>query len=127
MANNNGIPEQFGSITYSGIEDAVSAIQKLGKGSILIKCDFKSAFRHIPVSRYDSPLLGFHWQNCRYAESFLPFGFRTAPYLFNHFPEVFHSILEDQLIKQNIPVCVIHYIYDFLIVIPAGENPDQCR
>ena len=125
-AINNGIPEQFVSITYCGIEDAVSAIQKLGKRSKLIKCDLESAFRHIPVSPYDSPLLGFHWQNCRYAERFLPFGLRTAPYLFNLFAEVFHWILEDQLIQQNMSACVIHYLDDFLIVIPAGENPDQC-
>ena len=125
-AINNGIPEQFGSIIYSRIEDAVSAIQKLGKGFILIKRDFEFAFRHIPVSPYDSPLLGFHWQNYRYAERFLPFGLRTAPYLVNLFAEVFHWILEDQLIKQKIPACVIHYLDDFLMIIPASENPDQC-
>jgi len=126
MAINNGIPEQFGSIGYSGIEDAVSTIQKLGKGGTLIKRDFESAFRHIQVSPYDSPLLGFHWQNRCYAERFRPFGLRTAPYLFNLFAEVIHWILEDQLRKHNIPARIIHYLDDFLIVIPASEHPDQC-
>ena len=126
MAINNGISEQFGSIRYSGIEDAVSAIQKLGKGCTLIKRDFQSAFRHIPVSPYDSPLLGFHWQNRCYAKRFLPFRLQTAPYLFNLFAEVFHWILEDQLRKHNIPARIIHYLDDFLIVIPANKNPDQC-
>ena len=125
-AINNGIPEEFGSIIYCGIVDAVSAIQILGKDCILIKRDFESAFRHIPVSPDHSPLLGFHWQKQCYAERYLPFGLRTAPYLFNLFAEGFHWILEDQLITHNIPALIIHYLDDFLIVIPASENPDHC-
>ena len=93
---------------------------------MLIKRHFESAFRHIPVSPYDSPLLGFHWQNWYYAERYLPFGFWTAPYLFNLFAEVFHWILQDQLIKYHIPARIIHYLDGFLIVIPASENPDHC-
>ena len=38
--------------------------------------------RHIPVLPSDSPLLGFHWDNQFSCERFLPFGLRTAPYLF---------------------------------------------
>ena len=123
MAINKGIPEEFGSIIYSGIVDAVSAIQILGKDCILIKRDFESAFRHIPVSPYDSPLCGFHWQNQYYAERYLPFGLWTAPYLFDLLAEDFHWILEDQLIKHHIPARIIHYLDDFHIVIPASEKP----
>ena len=123
---NSGIPEEFGVIIYSGIEDAIAAVQQLGRGCTMIKRDFESAFRHIPVSPYDSPLLGFHWENKFYAERFLPFGLRTAPYLFNLFAEVFHWILEDQLRKQNIAAQIIHYLDDFLIVIPTDQNPEQC-
>jgi len=89
-AINSCIPEHYGTITHSGIEDGIEAVQKLGKNCILVKHDFASAFRHIPVSPEDSPLLGFHWLDKYYAERFLPFGLRTAPYLFNLFAEVFH-------------------------------------
>ena len=61
-AINHGIPEEYGAITYSGIEDAIRAIQLFGPGCILIKRDFEAAFRHIPVSPLDTPLLGFQWQ-----------------------------------------------------------------
>ena len=60
---NSGIPELYGAIQYSGIEDAITAVQLYGTNCILIKRDFDAAFRHIPISPEDSPLLGFHWQN----------------------------------------------------------------
>lgn len=94
---NNGIPELYGTISYSTISEAVSAIQEFGERSQLVKRDFESAFRHIPVSPIDAPLLGFHWNETYYEEQFLPFGLRTAPYIFNLFAEVFHWILERQL------------------------------
>ena len=121
-AINNGIPEEYSTLRYSTIDEAVSAIQQYGKDSLLVKRDFESAFRHIPVSPLDSPLLGFKWDGKYYAECFLPFGLRTAPYLFNLFAEVFHWILEDQLNHQNLQATVIHYLNDLLIIIPRGGS-----
>jgi len=122
-AINSGIPELYGTIVYSGIDEGIRAVQELGKNCILMKRDFESAFRHIPVSPQDTPLLGFHWRNRYYAERFLPFGLRTAPYLFNLFAEVFHWIIDDQLKQQNSRLIVIHYLDDFLLALPPGENP----
>jgi len=75
---NAGIPEHYGTISYSGIHDAILAVQDMGRNCILVKRDFESAFRHIPVSPLDSALLGFKWQGIHYSECFLPFGLRTA-------------------------------------------------
>jgi len=126
---NAGIQEYYGTIQYSGIEDAIQAVQQYGKDSILIKRDFESQFPQIPVSRINSPLLGFHWENYFYSEGFLPFGLRTAPYLFNLFAEVIHWILEQHLIITGIPATVIHYLDDFLIVLPpkASKRIPECR
>ena len=87
---NSGIPEPYGAIPYSGIEDAITAVQTFGMNCILIKRDFEAAFRHILISPEDSLLLGLHWPNRYYPKRFLPFGLQTAPYLFNLFAEVFH-------------------------------------
>ena len=119
---NSQIPELYGTIAYSSISDAVSAIQHMGKGCLLVKRDFESAFRHIPVSPLDMPLLGFHWQDIYYTEQFLPFGLRTAPYLFNLFAEIFHWILEDQFHSKRLPAQIIHYLDDFLIILPHTSN-----
>ena len=119
---NGGIPEHYGTIIYSGISDAIQAIQYMGKNCLLVKRDFESAFRHIPVSPLDSPLLGFHWKGTYYAESFLPFGLRTAPYLFNLFAEVFHWILEEELKSLGLRVRILHYLDDFLMVLPPESS-----
>ena len=122
---NVGVPEHYGTMTYSGIGEPIQAIQDMGKDCILVKRDFESAFRHIPVSPLDSPLLGFQWESTYYAESFLPFRLRTAPYLFYLFAEVFPRILEETLNAQGLRGRIIHYLNDFLIVRPPESNPEQ--
>ena len=119
---NSQIPEHYGTITYSTIQDAIEAVQLWGKNCILVKRDFESAFRHIPVLPLDSPLLGFHWEDLYYAERYLPFRIRTAPYLFNLFAEVFHWLFDDQLKKLNLLVSVIHYLDDFFLVLPPKSK-----
>jgi len=100
-------------------------VQEWGKGCTLAKQDFESTFPHIPISPDDSPLLGFQWQNRYYSERFLPFGLRTAPYLFNLFAEVFHWILDSELQRQNLAACTIHYLDDFLMVLPPHANSKE--
>ena len=60
-----------------------------------------------------------------YAERYLPFGLRTAPFLFNLFAETFHWILGNELEKENLPAGIIHYLDDFLIVLPSSQNPES--
>jgi len=50
---NSGISKLYGSISYSTIMEAISAIQHLGNSCSLVKGDFQSAFRHTPVSPLD--------------------------------------------------------------------------
>ena len=113
-------------IHYSAIEEATRAVQDSRRGSLLIKSDFESAFRHIPIAPQDTPLLGLHWQTQYYVECFLPFGLRTAPYIFSLLAEVFHWILEQELTLQQICASVTHYLDDFLIVVPPGTDYKKC-
>jgi len=122
---NGGIPEHYGTIIYSGISDAIPAIQDMVKYCLLVKRDVESAFRHIPISPLDSPLLGFHWKGTHYAESFLPFGLRTAPYLFNFFAEVFYWILEEKHKALGLRVRIIHYLDNYLMVLQPQASTAQ--
>ena len=122
---NGGIPEYYGTITYSGIEDAILAIQNMGRGYLLVKRDFESAFRHIPVSPLDSPLLGFQWQSRYYTECVLPFGLWTTPFLLNLFAEVFHWILEEEFKLQGLRASIIHYLDDFLMILPPNSQLER--
>jgi len=98
------------------------AIQEFGDRCLLVKHDFKSAFRHIPVSPLDTPLLGFYWDGLYYEEQFLPFGLRTATYIFNLFAEIFHWILEYKLQQHGLRAKILHYLDDFLIVLPPTAD-----
>ena len=122
---NGRIPEYYGTITYSSIEAAILAIQNMGRGCLLLKRDFKSAFHHIPVSPLDSPLLGFQWQSRYYAECFLPFGLRTAPFLFNLFAEVFRWILEEGFKLEGLRASIIHYLDDLLMILPPNSQLER--
>jgi len=84
----------------------------------------ESAFRHIPVSPLDTPLLDLYWQNKYYAEQYLPFGLRTAPYIFNLFAEIFPWILEDKLQRMALPAKIVHYLDDFLLILPPASTTD---
>ena len=58
LSINDSIPDDCSSVQYATINDAVKILQRLGPGSYLEKTDIKSAFRIIPVSPLDYPLLG---------------------------------------------------------------------
>src|SRR5437773_2779265 len=48
----------------------------------------------IPVSPFDYWLFIFEWDGKLYIDLFLPFGLRTAPFIFNLFSEGLHWISE---------------------------------
>ena len=82
---NDGIPKEFGAISYESLAVAINLIAEAGPGAMLMKRDLKSAFRHVPVSPLDHWLLIFEWDGKFYVDMFLPFGLRTAPRIFNLF------------------------------------------
>lgn len=63
---NDGISEEFSSVSYATIQDAIRNIMFLGRGCFLAKTDIKSAFRIIPISPKDYNLLGIKWNNLYY-------------------------------------------------------------
>lgn len=97
-------------------------MSKLGRGCYLIKRDFKNTFWQIPICSEDSPLLGFHRENRYYSERFLPFGLRTAPYIFNLYAEKFHWILAEDLNRAGDCVEIVYYLDDFFMIVPSGQN-----
>ena len=55
---NDGIAPEHTSVSYARVDDAVTMIKRLGRGSFLAKTDIKSAFRIIPIRPCDYDLLG---------------------------------------------------------------------
>ena len=113
-------PDQY-TLHYASVEDAIRCISRIGRGALMTKIDLKSAFRMVPVCKEDWELLGIHWQGCYYVDTCLPFGLRSAPYLFNQFATALHWILHTNYAITHL----IHYLDDYLIV--SEPNTTSCQ
>ena len=114
---NDAIPKEDFSLQYSTVDDAIRMILQLGTGTLMAKVDLKSAFRMVPVHRDDWELLGMHWRNQFFMDTCLPFGLRSAPYLFNEVAMALEWIMKS---NYDIPH-IIHYLDDFLMVGPPSS------
>ena len=85
----------------------------------MAKTDLKSAFRLIPIHPNDWNLLGVYWQSQYYVDMYLPFGLRSAPFLFNQLSDGLEWILKNNYGIQH----VIHILDDFFI---AERNKLDC-
>ena len=77
----------------------------------MAKTDLKSAFRLMPIHPEDWNLLGIYWQSQYYIDLYLPFGLRSAPFLFNQISDALEWILKHNYGLRN----VIHILDDFFI------------
>ncbi|KAK3732477.1 hypothetical protein QZH41_003780 [Actinostola sp. cb2023] len=108
---NDGIPKDPYSLQYVRVDDAIRIVQRLGRGSYMAKTDLKSAFRIIPIHPNDWNLLGVCWNSRYYVDMYLPFGLRSAPYIFNQLSEALEWSLKHNYGLQN----VIHILDDFFV------------
>ena len=90
---NDYISKEEFYLRYASIDDATRMLAALGKGALMAKVDLKSAFRMVPVCRNDWELLGMKWREAYFVDTCLPFGLRSAPYLFNQFAEALQWLL----------------------------------
>jgi hypothetical protein len=113
---NDFIDKEAFPIHYATVDDAVAMVSRYGKGCMMAKIDLKAAFRMVPIAAEEWDLLGLHWKGMYYVDTCLPFGLRSAPYLFNQFASALHWIM-----ATNYAADVIHYLDDFLLAGPAGQ------
>ena len=115
---NDGIPKELATMRYATIDDAIRLIKSLGKGCFLAKTDIKSAFRIIPVSPNDFPLLGMEWQGKFYFDKCLPMGCSSSCNIF----ETFTTALEWVAMNKLNASALIHILDDFLFIAPSKEK-----
>ena len=118
---NDGIPREDFSPEYATVDMAISHIMAVGPGAYLTKVDVRNAFRLCPVRPADWFLLGIYWEKHYYYDRVLPFGLRSAPYIFNKFADGLQWILQD---TGNLPR-VIHYLDDFLDIATTNQAQAQ--
>lgn len=90
---NDAINEDSAYLAYVKFEAILQMVLNAGKDCIIIKRDMRDAFRMIPIAPQDYWLFGLQWEGKYYNEKVLPFGLRTAPFLFNLFAEAWEWIL----------------------------------
>ena len=109
---NDFIPDQFSSVQYASIGDAITLIKSLGRACYMAKTDIKSAFRIIPIHPDDYHLLGMTWNNSYFFDRCLPMGCSCAIF------EAFSTALESLS-------GVLHILDDFLFIATSQGKCDS--
>ncbi len=109
---NLGIPQEYTTVKYAGIQDAISLIQKLGPGCSMAKSDLKNAFRHVPIHPSQHHLMGFKWRHKYYFDKFLAMGLSESCRIFETVSDAIVHILNTQYSVTN----VVKIIDDFLFI-----------
>ena len=115
---NAHIPIQEYTLQYIRVDDAIALILKHGPGCFMTKTDIQSTFRIIPIHPEDWELLGMAWKGFYYFDKTLPFGLRSAPFLFNQLSDALEWLIQNHL---HIP-SVIHILDDFFIAQPPPSS-----
>ena len=101
-------PASF-TLTYPTIDDAFSILIDLGPNTLMAKIDLRSAFRQCPVRPEDWNLLGLCWRGKFYFDKCLPFGLRSAPFLFDQVGRAIEWIARCKGVPH-----LVRYLDDFL-------------
>lgn len=118
---NDGINPNSCHTQYCKVDDAIKLIMSTGKGALMAKLDVKSAYRILAVHPSDHYLLGMKWRSKFYVDLALPFGLRSAPFIFNKVADMLAWILQHNYDIENL----IHYLDDYFTLGPADS--DQCK
>ena len=113
---NAGIPQEPYSLRYISVDSAISLLMELGPGAVMAKFDIECAYRNIPIRLEDRYLLGMSWRDQFFVD--LPFGLRSAPYIFNSVADMVEWILTTNYHIRFL----MHYLDDFLTLAPARSS-----
>ena len=108
---NDGIDPEHTSVSYARVDDAVTMIKRLRRGSFLAKTDIKSAFRIIPIRPSDYDLLGIFWQGKFYYDRAMPIGCASSCRTFEMFSTALVRVAKKHLMIPHL----IHILDDYLM------------
>ena len=117
---NDGISADAFSMHYIKLDQIIRMVAKHGRGAMMAKFDVEAAYRNVAVHPEDRYLLGMKWRGQFFVDLALPFGLRSAPYIFNSIADMVEWIIIN---RYNV-ADLMHYLDDFLTAGPACSN--QC-
>ena len=119
---NDAIDPDLFSLQYIKFDDVVAMVTKLGRGALMAKFDVQSAYRNVAVLPSQRYLLGMKWRSKFFVDLVLPFGLRSAPFIFNSVAELVEWILHHNYSIREL----LHYLDDYITAGPP-ESPDCAR
>jgi hypothetical protein len=111
---NNGIYNNDFPLRYSTVYDAIDSVMRLGRGALMAKID-----RLCPVHPSDQNLLGVKWRGSFYFDRVIPFGLRSALFIFICLAEALQWIAIQQGVTH-----IHHYLDDFFVA--GTPDSEQC-
>ena len=103
------------------VDDIIDGIMTYGRGTLMAKFDIESAYRIVPVHLDYRFLLGMQWRGNFFIDLALPFGLRSAPYIFSAVAD-----LLEWTVRRNYHVAFLKpYLDDFHTLGPP--DPPQCE
>jgi hypothetical protein len=94
--------------------DDVAMVAKRGRGALMAKFDVQSAYHNVAVLPSQRYLLGMKWRGKFYVDLVLPFGLRSAPFIFNSIADLVESILHNNYMIRDL----LHYLDDYITASP---------
>ena len=114
---NDGIDADEFSMHYIHLDQIINMIVKHGPGALMVKFDVEAAYRNIAVHPYDRHLLGMKWCGQFFVDLALPFGLRSAPYIFTAVADMVECIIWNNYRVADL----MHYLDDFITAGPADS------
>ena len=113
---NNGILKTPLSVQYVMVDSFIEGIMAQGRGTLMAKLEVASAYHSVAVHPQDHPLLGMLWHGKQYVDMALPFGLRSAPYIFTAIAD-----LVEWMLTHNYGIDFFcHYLNFFLTIGPPA-------
>ena len=82
---NDDIPKPPFTVQYVSVNAVIEGIMARGRGTLMAKFDVASAYRNVAIHPDDRPLLGMQWRGTYFVDLILPFGLRSAPFIFTNY------------------------------------------
>jgi len=109
---NDYMPQGWGTLTYTKVDDAVGAVRTGSPGQVLLNRHIADAFHHITVHSDNRWLQGCNSMGTWWWNLFLPCGYSTSPAIF----DIFASALDWMLQTHKGWDHTLHYLYKFLAI-----------
>ena len=93
-------------------------VARYGPGALMAKFDVETAYRNIAIHPDDRFLLGLKWRGKFYVDLALPFGLRSAPFIFNSVADMVEWIL----LNSHHVSDLLHYLDDFITAGPPQSS-----